>query len=293
MHGKSKWRIDLLREKIYETTFYKSHNKETTWAIICNNIISLDKKAHLHLDDPDYLLHYIKMLPAAMEMHKEYTGTIYRQSMTYTDSPESLNRDTEWVFGVMHRINTTPPSQYHTLIRYNWNTIAHIAYKNLAYGFYYDAIEIVKCFDKFFETNWPLYELWQKTITNRFGPDSFNLPFNVFAGQSMEFPRRWITYQNVRAIAYREMGDAQRAEENFIKYTADHYWNISHMTTTRVLESALECYMLNPSEENKKLVKDIYVHRATQQPLANFESVTESLSITYMMYLHFFKKEIT
>ena len=293
MHGKSKWRIDLLREKIYETSFYKPHSEQTTWPAICNNIISLDKNAHLHLDDPDYLLHYIKMLPAAMEMHKAHTGTVYRQIMTYTCSPESLNKDTEWVFGVMHRINTTPPNQYHTLSRYNWNTIAHIAYKNLAYGFYSDALEIVKCFDKFFETNWTLYELWNKTVTNKFSSDSFNLPFNVFAGYGMEFPRRWITYQNVRAVAYREMGDAQRAEENFAKYTANHYWNISHMTTCRVLESALECYILNPSEENKKLVRDIYIHRATQQPLANFESVTESLSITYMMYLHFFKKDIT
>jgi hypothetical protein len=293
MYGKSKWRIDLLREKIYETTFYKPHSNKTSWEDICNTVISLDKNAHLHLDDPDYLLHYIKMLPAAMEMHKDYTGSVYRQSMTYKEPPELLNKDTEWVFGVMHRINTTPPSQYYTLRKYDWNIIARITYQNLAYEFYDDAIKIAKCFDKFFENNWASYKLWKKTATNELGSDSLNLPFNVFKNHNLEFPRRWITFQNVKAIAYREMGDTQRAEENFAKYTADHYWNISHMTTCRVLESALECYMLNPSEENKKLVKDIYVHRASQTPLANFESVTESLSITYMMYLYFFKKEIT
>ena len=281
---KTKWNLDLLKEKLYGTAFYDKYKD--------SDLSYQDMREILHAgynfkwdEDPKPILELVKLLPRALELHPGQHPR-YRQPYEYRDAIGDHIAECKAYIKALHKINAV--DNWKGFDKLPFHKIAAAGYRCLAYETYNLGHELADCMLEFFE------KIWHLTDNSEEGRN-LNLPFDLFDNErsNLELPRRRISFHVLKGKIYKLQGKYKQSRHHYEYYYDDFwYYNSGPMTQNRGLESALEVWEFDKDPAVAERVKMFY-ERVRQSPVnPNFEGVVEALLIIYMLYEVYCGKQI-
>jgi len=289
--AKSKWRLDLLKEKIYFTDFYQEHkDADLNYDQMCEMMRIPDWDG-----DPEIIYEKLKMLPKALELHKTHAG-LYRQRFWHWEPIERHLENVKKQLELVKKLNTVkhwkdfPAAKIETV---DHHKICTAAYDCLAYETWDEGLELVDEVLKFFDTVYP--PSVKKDIYTPLPPcEVFQIPYSVFNTDraNWEWPRRRVSFTTVKGAIYKHLKQYDLSKEAF-SYYLDDVWNTaSAMTQWRSLESGLEIWEFDKDPAIEEKLLWFFNNIQKNKVGAHFEGVPEGLLIMYMFYEIYLGKEI-
>lgn len=288
---KSKWRIDLLLERLYNSQLYLTHEYENSTYDECYaQVTEINKKVakkNLHTLSKEDLYEFLYLTPEICQSCFYW----YRWGLESTES----DRDThiEKMPEVDKMLDTVESffesGDFTDCPEMDWNFFMGMFWNGLRFGFADVVVPQAERLYRFFEA--------KKDIKNtRWVPfTEMNDPMDNF---SINWSRYHLGLCLLLGTAYKENGQpdlAITAYKKAVKAYRDpelfklgveqiHY----HMGVNRVLEAATELYILEPTEENKNQVKELFIECVRMKMDPTFEAVLETLLINYFVYIKVF-----
>lgn len=288
---KTKWRIDLLLEELYSSQLYLTHEYENSTFHECySQVTEINKKVakkNLHTLSKEDLYEFLYLTPEICQSCHYW----YRWHLESTESDRDSHiekmpevdkmLDTVESFFESGDFTDCPEMQ--------WNFFMGMFWNGLRFGFADVVVPQAERLYRFFEVT--------KDIKNtRWVPfTEMNAPMDNYA---INWSRYHLGLCLLLGTAYKETGQldlAITAYKKAVKAYRDpelfklgveqiHY----HMGVNRVLEAATELYCLEPTEENEKQVRELFIECVRMKMDETFEAVLETLLINYFVYLKVF-----
>lgn len=288
---KTKWRIDLLLEELYNTQLYLTHEYENSTFDECyvqvSEINEKVAKKNLHTLSKEDLYEFLYLTPEICQScHYWYRWDLESTEFDRDSHIEKMPEVDKWLDIVESFFDS---GDFTDCPEMGWNFFMGMFWNGLRYGFADVVVPQAERLYRFFETT--------KDIKNtRWVPFiEMNNPMGNFA---INWSRYHLGLCLLLGTAYKENGQpdlAITAYKKAIKAHRDpelfklgveqiHY----HMGVNRILEAATELYILEPTEENEKQVRELFIECVRMKVDQTFEALLETLLINYLVYMKVF-----
>jgi tetratricopeptide (TPR) repeat protein len=288
---KTKWRIDLLLEEFYNTQLYLTHDYENSTFDECYaQVTEINKKIakkNPHTLSKEDLYEFLYLTPEICQSCHYW----YRWHLECPE--EDVDVHVERMLKVDEMLDTLEPffesGDFTDCPEMEWSDFMTVFWNGLRFGFTDVVVSQAERLYQFFEATKDIKNIkWVPFVQMNYPMNNFSVNWSRYhlglclllgtAYKENEQPDLAIT-------AYKKAVNANRDPELFKLGVAKIFY---HMGINRILEAATELYILEPTEENKKEVKELFLECVSTEIDDTFEALLETLLINYFVYVKVF-----
>jgi len=283
MDCKLHWNLDILKQKFYDTDlFNKTKDLYTDVDIkqLLEEIGEIDKK-FLDLSYDQFLksyelfMRYIELLPKASSINGQFRWGITKdfEIEKYSERFEKNRKD------LLNCLEYAKKNDFTEMETINFHFVISNIWKLLELERYEDAEVLIDLIVKIFEIS--------------LNEDTKGIPFSVFGDDEhilWGWCRRYMSILIAAGTLYYHQNRISKSIECYKKILdlgndGVHTGIFYYVGINRQLESAVQLYKLQPTEENKKIVYEWFQKRnEIAPPQDTDECVYETLLIDYMIF---------